>query len=305
MKRRRLQPEARKVELLEAALSVLRSLGPIKARVEDVTTAAGTAKGTFYIYFSSWNNMLHEVRAHLLSKYISEIKIRFPIEAKKDWTAALKKECINFVDYREQLGELHNVIFHGPKSEIPHDNYLSGKEIFSWMLHFGIETGVCRDIDSELGGKFLFSILHTTADYIVSTGERERYLNMLFDLIEHWLGNPAFTATAPNIASQKKTNSMTQQTRSHWKPIVDFARCKGCGKCIALCSNNVFELHSISSADYKQLNWFRRMRLRHNGLRVAYAIRTKDCRNCGQCLNVCREHAIQQKSEPERNGDAR
>ena len=67
--RRRLKPAVRRSELLDAALRVLRSKGPAKVRVEDVTRAAGAAKGTFYLYFSSWEDLLVAVREHLLSTY--------------------------------------------------------------------------------------------------------------------------------------------------------------------------------------------------------------------------------------------
>lgn len=190
MKRRRLQPEARRVELLEAALSVLRSRGPLNARVEDVTEAAGAAKGTFYLYFSSWEEMLAQVRAHILSRYIVEIKKRFKIEKKSDWMIALKNECIHFIDFREDLGELHNVIFHGQAADYIDDEYTSARGVLSWMLKLGIEIGACRHIDAEIGGQILFSIFHTTADYIVETGERGKYLDETFDLLQLWLCKP-------------------------------------------------------------------------------------------------------------------
>lgn len=37
----------------------------MNARVEDVTEAAGVAKGTFYLYFPSWDSMFDLLRAWL------------------------------------------------------------------------------------------------------------------------------------------------------------------------------------------------------------------------------------------------
>lgn len=187
MKRRRLQPEARRVELLEAALRVLRSRGPQDARVEDVTEAAGTAKGTFYLYFSSWEEMLTQVREHILSNYIVEIKKRFKIEKKEDWIVALKNECIHFIDFREDLGRLHDAIFHGKAAKNINGKSTSAKKVLSWMLELGVEIGACRNIDTEIGGEILFSIFHTTADCIVENGEREKYIDATFDLLQSWL----------------------------------------------------------------------------------------------------------------------
>ena len=44
LKGRRLLPDVSGVELLEAAMKVLRNRGPMNARVENVTDAAGAAK---------------------------------------------------------------------------------------------------------------------------------------------------------------------------------------------------------------------------------------------------------------------
>lgn len=203
MKRRRLRPDMRRIELLEAALSVLRKQGPMNARVEDVTAAAGAAKGTFYLYFSSWDDLLVEVRAHLLSKYVSEMQKRFKLEALHDWWVAFEKECVHFVDFVEELGDLHKAIFHGPIADRPLDAAISAETIIAGMLRIGIESGVCRPVEIDAAARLLFSVLHTTADSIVQTGDRERYLNSMFDLLRAWLRTSAPAVTAQRISSHK------------------------------------------------------------------------------------------------------
>lgn len=194
-KRRRLRPDARRVELLEAALSVLRSRGPINARVEDVTEAAGAAKGTFYLYFSSWDDLLVKVRAHLLSQYISEMRTRFAAEARSDWWAAFENECVRFVAFIEELGELHEAVFHGPIADRPIDNAISSEAIIAGMLRTGIESGECRPVEINVAARLLFAVLHTTVDCIIKTGERDRYLYTMFDLLRAWLRTPGAMVT--------------------------------------------------------------------------------------------------------------
>lgn len=194
-KRRRLRPDARRVELLEAALSVLRSRGPINARVEDVTEAAGAAKGTFYLYFSSWDDLLVKVRAHLLSQYISEMRTRFAAEARSDWWAAFENECVRFVAFIEELGELHEAVFHGPIADRSIDNAISSETIIAGMLRTGIESGECRPVEINVAARLLFAVLHTTVDCIIKTGERDRYLCTMFDLLRAWLRTPGAMVT--------------------------------------------------------------------------------------------------------------
>ncbi|KIX12501.1 TetR/AcrR family transcriptional regulator [Dethiosulfatarculus sandiegensis] len=185
--RRRLPPDERKFELLEAALRVLRELGPRNARVQDVTKAAGAAKGTFYLYFPSWDDLLYEVRAHILTKYLVEMQVRFPVNLQSGWWEAFEKECVLFIDFVVGLGELHKAVFHGPIADRPLDESISGLKAVSRMLSPGIESGACRPVEIEVAAKLVFSVLHTTADSILETGERRRHLETMFDLLRSWL----------------------------------------------------------------------------------------------------------------------
>lgn len=189
-KRRRLSPEARRIELLEAAIKMLNKLGPTHARVEDITRAAGAAKGTFYLYFPSWEDMLAAVREHILTKYVAEIRKRFTCPTSLDWWPAFSNECVEFIHFHEDLGKLHEAIFHGVIAERPIDPALSTGTILGWMLKKGIEIGACRNLDVDVAAQLVFSVMHTMADNIIRTKEREPYLNTTLDLLRSWLCVP-------------------------------------------------------------------------------------------------------------------
>ncbi|NLI26771.1 MAG: ferredoxin family protein [Acetobacter sp.] len=89
-----------------------------------------------------------------------------------------------------------------------------------------------------------------------------------------------------------EVNHLVTAKSGRWIPVIDLRRCKGCGKCVEVCPNNVLEIRGINSEHYEQLGWCVRMKIRHHGMRVAYAVHADDCQSCGQCLEVCREHAI-------------
>ena len=199
LKRRRLSPDVRRAELLEAALCVLRRRGPMNARVEDVTEAAGVAKGTFYLYFPSWDDLLVEIRAHLCSTYVSEMQDIFAVEALSDWWAAFEKECVHFVDFVEELGsELHMVIFHGSIADRPPDLTMFYEKTWADMLKKGIESGSCRNVSVDIAAQLIFSVLHKTAENILQTGDRDRNFNTMFDLLRAWL-----CTSGPVVADQK------------------------------------------------------------------------------------------------------
>lgn len=53
--------EGKKEQILEAAKDVLLKKGIFKTRVEDITTYLGIAKGSFYTYFKSKDQLLEEI----------------------------------------------------------------------------------------------------------------------------------------------------------------------------------------------------------------------------------------------------
>ena len=190
--RRRLRPEERKVELLEAALQVLRKLGT-NARVEDVTKAAGTAKGTFYLYFPSWEELLLQVRQHIVSNYALEKGERFAHEAPAGWWSAFEEECLHFIDFLEDLGEAHNAVFHGPIEDQPPGSASPAERFIAGMLKTGIGLGACREVETDMAARLLFAVLHSTSDHIAQTGNRQGCLDSMLDLLRNWLRAPGFT----------------------------------------------------------------------------------------------------------------
>ena len=192
-KRRRLQPAVRRSELLDAALRVLRSQGPTRARVEDVTRAAGAAKGTFYLYFPSWNDLLVAVRDHILSTYGAEVGARMAAATPSKWWQAMESECVRFVDFVLELGDLHQAIFHGPIADQLADASDATQALIAQLLRAGAAAGACRPVDADAAAPLLFSVLHTTVDEIARSGGREQRIELMLELLRAWLRAPRAT----------------------------------------------------------------------------------------------------------------
>jgi AcrR family transcriptional regulator len=186
-----LKPAVRRSELLEAALRVLRSQGPTKVRVEDVTRAAGAAKGTFYLYFSSWEDLLLAVRDQILSTYASEVDARLAAARPPEWWGTIESECVRFVDFVLELGDLHRAVFHGPVADRAIEAEHSAETLIARLLRAAIAAGICRPVDVDAAASLLFSILHTTADEVARSGRREQRVESMLDLLRAWLRAPA------------------------------------------------------------------------------------------------------------------
>ncbi len=140
--RRRLKPAMRRAELLAAAIRVLQDRDPDTVRVDEVTQAAGTAKGNFYRYFPSWNELLLAVREHFLAQYAGQVRQRLAaVEERADAWAALEMECIRFVDLLIDLGTLHKVLFHGPIADHPIDSPDSAETLVAEAIRAAMHRG--------------------------------------------------------------------------------------------------------------------------------------------------------------------
>jgi AcrR family transcriptional regulator len=165
--RRRLTPDQRRGELLEAALGVLRQQGPTDCRVEDITAEAGTAKGNFYRYFPTWDDLLVAVRDHLMDGYADGIRRRSAVNGRVDWWKVLEEEADRFVEFQLGLGGLHDVVFHGPASQSqPIDGQRSAAGLMATLLSAGVADGAFADIDVSATATLLFAMLHAAADQI-------------------------------------------------------------------------------------------------------------------------------------------
>jgi 4Fe-4S ferredoxin len=77
-----------------------------------------------------------------------------------------------------------------------------------------------------------------------------------------------------------------------FKPVIDHARCEAKADCVAVCPYGVFEVHRIADADFSQLNWLAKWKVRVHGMKSAYTPKEDACQACGLCVSACPEKAI-------------
>jgi 4Fe-4S ferredoxin len=77
-----------------------------------------------------------------------------------------------------------------------------------------------------------------------------------------------------------------------WSPVVDREKCEGKSECVAVCPYSVFELGSLTDAEYDALGYVGRLKARRHDRRTARTPRAGACRACGLCVVACPEDAI-------------
>jgi TetR/AcrR family transcriptional regulator, transcriptional repressor for nem operon len=157
-------PQQRRNDLLDAAQSLVVEKGVSATTLDDVTRRAGVAKGTFYLYFRSKDDLV----AALQQRFSDRMAERVEAAARNADTWAAKLDaCVLacFEDYRETY-ELHDVLFHhggmGDRHMYddadPSPSRLVGA--IRELLAAGVEAGAYDVDDPELTAVLLFSAAH-------------------------------------------------------------------------------------------------------------------------------------------------
>jgi AcrR family transcriptional regulator len=183
--RRRLSPEARKQEIVEAAERLLHLHGA-KVRVEDVVREAGVAKGTFFLYFPTWDDLLEMVRGRLVAEFDHAHPEPTEVAGPVDWPGLMETQAAAFIDFtlsRQGFGE---ALFHSDFAErrpLAHN----GVERLAAAIRAGQEAGGFGPVDPDATARLLFAAIHEAADAVAGGADREVTLAALKTLLRRTL----------------------------------------------------------------------------------------------------------------------
>lgn len=172
--RRRLSPANRREELLSAAEAIVRRDGAA-ARVEDIVREAGAARGTFYVYFETWDDCLMALRERVFEQ-LHERYMAW-IQGAKTWPERLSGLPELFVQMTLGLEGLHQAVLHGPISQRPprqtrHDVI----RVLAELIEEGVSEGALAVTDPKSTARLMFAVLHETADQVERGAPREATL---------------------------------------------------------------------------------------------------------------------------------
>ncbi|WP_332767968.1 TetR/AcrR family transcriptional regulator [Phenylobacterium sp.] len=177
--RRRLDPAARRLEIIETAERLLARDGET-VRVEDVVAAAGAAKGTFYHYFPTWDDLLDALRTRTFEHFDARYQLPTEVDGPIDWMRVLDELAAAFVGFTLGQERLHDVLFHSDfarRRPLPADQNATIR--LAAVIRAGQEAGVFAGLDPEPTARLLFAVLHETADAVAEGEDCERSLAAL------------------------------------------------------------------------------------------------------------------------------
>ncbi len=158
-------PEERRDELMRAARRLFLEKGVASTTIEQITSRADVAKGTFYLYFSSKEDVLAALGDRYGEELLVGIKAAIAEKPDEDWQEKLAAWARASVSGYLDSIRLHDILFYGSR---PHtreglvDNVVID-HLFD-LLRAGADAGAWSIDDARFTAVFLFSGLHGVVD---------------------------------------------------------------------------------------------------------------------------------------------
>ena len=159
----------RRQGLVEAALSAFATKGVAATSVDDIVRAAGVAKGTFYLYFTTKDEIVDAVAQRMIEGVSGRIEesatdsSRTPVERVVAFGRAIRQ-----VDAAEGYQRDLIEVFHRPENRAIHDRL--GEQLVAQMkptmtaiVSDGMDKGLFQRQDAARAATFVlacFSVLH-------------------------------------------------------------------------------------------------------------------------------------------------
>lgn len=148
--------------------------------VDDIVRAARAAKGTFYLYFPSWDALLAAIRERIYASFDAQWTDIAPPVDNEDWWALTDRLADTFVDFTLGLEGLHGAVFHSPFAEHnPMDAGGGAAARIRMFIEAGSAAGAFAAVDAEATARLVFAVLHETVDTIAAGADRRRMVHAM------------------------------------------------------------------------------------------------------------------------------
>jgi AcrR family transcriptional regulator len=159
---RRQPPEIRRQQILDAAASLLLENGLAGTSVDAVAERAGIAKGTVYLYFASWQDLLGALRARYAHGLAGRAEAVLGDADPADPGAvvgAFDRLAAELAGYVEVNRRLYHILFQEAGG---HEEHTMGQlgHLVRCFLAEAMDQGALTPTDPELLGRFLLDGLH-------------------------------------------------------------------------------------------------------------------------------------------------
>lgn len=178
-------PEIRREELMDAAQRLFLEKGFTATSVAEIVDAADVAKGTFYLYFQTKDDVLAALRVRFIERFCEKIDAANAAASSDPWAQRLDvwmQSCVEA--YLDDLA-LHDLVFyqfHPAKRGMKRVNPVITR--LSAFLAEGGAAGAFSFDDPRLAAVMLFNAMHGAVDDCLADGpsvDRQKLVGAVTD----------------------------------------------------------------------------------------------------------------------------
>jgi AcrR family transcriptional regulator len=185
--------EIRRQELVAAAVVVFSAKGVAAASVDDIVRAAGVAKGTFYLYFSTKDEAVSAVAAALVEDVAARVEAaatdpsRSPAERLLAFGAGVRS--VGDTPVERELIE----VFHRPENRLLHDRVgaralVRLTPVVAAIIADGIAAGRFRRQDPHAAASFVMACFGSLHEVVADPADVPAAVHELNEFVLRGLG---------------------------------------------------------------------------------------------------------------------
>ncbi|MBA8879850.1 TetR/AcrR family transcriptional regulator [Phyllobacterium myrsinacearum] len=166
--------EVRRQELMDAAATLFIEQGIEATTIESITSRADVAKGTFYHYFSTKNEILEALRTAFSEGFLDRVGAAVETCPAGDHVARLKQWLISGVSIYLAEYKLHDVVFHQHGRRMRYraeKNAVVGQ--LADLLAAGARDGAWTVQDIEFVSVVVYQGFHGAVDDAIENGAQD------------------------------------------------------------------------------------------------------------------------------------
>lgn len=155
--------EAKKQEILEAAIQVFAQKGIAGAKIHHIAKAAGVSQGTIYLYYKSKEEIFQNIlQLHTQSAEPMLLRFLSPDDGPREKIRKLMLGSLHGVplEHGALLLEMLATMIREPQRYDSISNFSGMHEVFQKVLEEGLQSGEFKEIDTQALASALTGLLH-------------------------------------------------------------------------------------------------------------------------------------------------
>lgn len=187
-------PRDRRADLLEAGLTVYRTIGFTEAKVSDITAAAGIAKGTFYLYFQTKDHVL----GALWERHVDTVlrTAEDILDQGHAWWPTIDQLLAALVRHAVDNVELHRIVYSTANAKALEICRACDERVIRLMTAFvtrGTHAGAFQATNPQWACRMLYHAAHSLLHHLITADEpvdTERVTHSVLETAHRALGAP-------------------------------------------------------------------------------------------------------------------